>query len=189
MKKTIAIAVVVIILMVALVLSVLWAVDVVNSLGANGTQDTIGTTEVVSPETPGVTDASYFNFTAKTMQNDNKETVTYYTVSAKSVENLPEILVIPSEYNGCEVRYIDTEGFAGAKVKKVYIPENIKFIMPNSFQGCTELEEVIVTDTIPLSSDPDKDKSKITVLSMTEMFADIINKVYNYEEISSSFIN
>ena len=51
------------------------------------------------------------------------------------------------------------------------------------------LEEVIVTDTIPLSTDPEKDKSKITVLSMTGMFADIINKVYNYEEISSSFIN
>jgi hypothetical protein len=31
-----------------------------------------------------------------------------------------------------------------------------------------------------LSSDPDEDKSKITVLSMTEIFADIINKVYNY---------
>ena len=51
------------------------------------------------------------------------------------------------------------------------------------------LEEVIVSDTIPLSSDPNKDKSKITVLTMTDMFADIINKVYNYEEISSSFIN
>ena len=51
------------------------------------------------------------------------------------------------------------------------------------------LEEVIVSDTIPLSSDPDKDKSKITVLTMTNMFAEIINKVYNYEEISSSFIN
>ena len=51
------------------------------------------------------------------------------------------------------------------------------------------LEEVIVSDTIPLSSDPEKDKSKITVLSMTKMFADIISKVYNYEEISSSFIN
>ena len=51
------------------------------------------------------------------------------------------------------------------------------------------LEEVIVTDTIPLNADPEKDKSKITVLTMTEMFADIINKVYNYEEISSSFIN
>ena len=51
------------------------------------------------------------------------------------------------------------------------------------------LEEVIVADTIPLTTDPNVDKSKITVLTMTEMFADIINKVYNYEEISSSFIN
>ena len=51
------------------------------------------------------------------------------------------------------------------------------------------LEEVIVSDTIPLSNDPAKDKSKITVLSMTEMFADIINKVYNYDSISPSFIN
>ena len=51
------------------------------------------------------------------------------------------------------------------------------------------LEEIIVSDTIPLSTDPAHDKSKITVLSMTKMFADIIYKVYNYEEISSSFIN
>ena len=51
------------------------------------------------------------------------------------------------------------------------------------------LEEVIVSDTIPLSNDPAKDKSKITVLSMTDLFAEIIGKVYNYEEISSSFIN
>ena len=51
------------------------------------------------------------------------------------------------------------------------------------------LEEVIVSDTLPLNPDPTKDKSKITVLTMTEMFANIINKVYNYEEISSSFIN
>lgn len=51
------------------------------------------------------------------------------------------------------------------------------------------LEEVIVSDTIPLSNDPAKDKSKITVLSMARIFADIINKVYNYEPISTSFIN
>ena len=51
------------------------------------------------------------------------------------------------------------------------------------------LVEVIVSDTIPLNPDPQKDKSKITVLTMTKMFADIIRKVYNYEEISSSFIN
>lgn len=48
---------------------------------------------------------------------------------------------------------------------------------------------MIVSDTIPLNSDPAKDKSKITVLTMTDIFANIINKVYNYEEISSSFIN
>ena len=53
----------------------------------------------------------------------------------------------------------------------------------------SELEEVIVADTIPLSEDTTKDKSKITVLSMTKMFDDIINKVYNYETISTSFIN
>ena len=51
------------------------------------------------------------------------------------------------------------------------------------------LEEVIVSDTLPLTTDPAKDKSKITVLTMTEMFANIISKIYNYEEISSSFIN
>ena len=51
------------------------------------------------------------------------------------------------------------------------------------------LEEIIVSDTIPLSNDPAKDKSKITVLTMTDMFADIIDKVYNYDSISPSFIN
>ena len=51
------------------------------------------------------------------------------------------------------------------------------------------LEEVIVSDTIPLNPDPAKDKSKITVLTMTNIFASIIDKVYNYEPISTSFIN
>ena len=51
------------------------------------------------------------------------------------------------------------------------------------------LEEVIVSDTIPLSTDPAKDKSKITDLTMTDIFASIIDKVYNYEPISTSFIN
>ena len=50
------------------------------------------------------------------------------------------------------------------------------------------LEEVIVTDTIPLSSDLEKDTSKITVLSVAETFANTIYKVYNYEPISDSFI-
>lgn len=48
------------------------------------------------------------------------------------------------------------------------------------------LSEVFVTDTIPLAKDADT--SKIKVVSMTETFAAIIRKVYNYEPISTEFI-
>ena len=60
----------------------------------------------------------------------------------------------------------------------------------NAYERIAEcaLEEVIVTDTIPLASDPEKDKSKITVLSVADMFANIMYKVYNYEPISPDFI-
>lgn len=51
------------------------------------------------------------------------------------------------------------------------------------------LEEVIVSDTIPLRPEQGQDISKITVLSMAETFAEIIYKVYNYEPISPNFIN
>ena len=50
------------------------------------------------------------------------------------------------------------------------------------------LEEVIVTDTIPLSGDPEKNTDKITVLSVADTFANVIERVYNYEPISDSFI-
>ena len=46
------------------------------------------------------------------------------------------------------------------------------------------LTELVVTDTIPLK----KESSKIKVLSSSSLFADIINKVYNFESISSHFI-
>lgn len=51
------------------------------------------------------------------------------------------------------------------------------------------LEEVFVTDTIPLTSDPSKNTDKIKVISMTSTFARIIHRVFNYEEISSEFIH
>ena len=46
------------------------------------------------------------------------------------------------------------------------------------------ITEVIVTDTIPLQ----KQSPKIRVLSVADIFADVINKVYNYQSISSNFI-
>ncbi len=54
--------------------------------------------------------------------------------------------------------------------------------------NASALSEVYVTDTIPLSKDPSVDVSKIKVLSMTQTFARIIKKVYNYEPISTEFI-
>lgn len=50
------------------------------------------------------------------------------------------------------------------------------------------LEEVIVSNTIPLSTDPNKNKSKISVIGMEQTFANIIHDVYNYESISKDLI-
>lgn len=48
----------------------------------------------------------------------------------------------------------------------------------------SSIEELIVTDSIPLK----KKSEKIKVLSVAKIFAEIIDKVYNYESISDSFI-
>jgi ribose-phosphate pyrophosphokinase len=48
----------------------------------------------------------------------------------------------------------------------------------------SKLAELIVTDTIPLKHECDK----IKVLSVASLFAEVIDKVYNYKSISSSFI-
>ena len=49
----------------------------------------------------------------------------------------------------------------------------------------SSLKEVITTDTIPLRSD--KDLSKFTVLTVADIFADVVERVHNYKEISSIF--
>ena len=48
------------------------------------------------------------------------------------------------------------------------------------------LSEVMVTDSIPLRKDADL--HKFTVLGIADMFADVIERVHNYKEISSRFI-
>lgn len=50
----------------------------------------------------------------------------------------------------------------------------------------SKLTELVVTDTIPLRND--KDTSKIKVLTVADLFADVIHKVYNYQSISNNFI-
>ena len=48
----------------------------------------------------------------------------------------------------------------------------------------SKITEVVVSDSLPIKPLSDK----ITVLSTSEVFADVINKVYNYQSISSTFI-
>jgi ribose-phosphate pyrophosphokinase len=50
------------------------------------------------------------------------------------------------------------------------------------------LEEVIITDTIPLSENYKICKDKIKILSVADLFADIIRKVFNSESISGTFV-
>ena len=52
----------------------------------------------------------------------------------------------------------------------------------------SELCELVVTDTIPLRAKEGQDVSKIKVISVAELFADIINKVYTDSSISGSFV-
>lgn len=46
------------------------------------------------------------------------------------------------------------------------------------------IKEVVVSDTIPLRGHSDK----VKVISVADLFADVINKVYKYKSISSNFI-
>jgi ribose-phosphate pyrophosphokinase len=48
----------------------------------------------------------------------------------------------------------------------------------------SKLTELIVTDTIPLK----KESNKIKVLSVAELFANVLHRVHNFESISSHFI-
>jgi len=48
----------------------------------------------------------------------------------------------------------------------------------------SKLIELLVTDTIPLHTESEK----IKVLTVADTFADVIEKVYNYQSISNNFI-
>lgn len=52
--------------------------------------------------------------------------------------------------------------------------------------NASPLTEVITTDTLPLK--PGEDVSKFTVLTVANIFADVIDRVYSNREISSQFI-
>lgn len=52
----------------------------------------------------------------------------------------------------------------------------------------SQLDELVVSDTIPLRAKEGQDTSKIKVISVADLFADIIDKVYTDKSISGSFV-
>ena len=52
----------------------------------------------------------------------------------------------------------------------------------------SELDELVVSDTIPLRAKDGQDTSKIKVISVADLFAEIIDKVYTDKSISGSFV-
>lgn len=73
----------------------------------------------------------------------------------------------------------------GAKSVRVIASHPV--LSGNAYEKIEEsfIDEVIVSDSIPI-----KDYSKkIKVLSIADLFAEVIEKVYNYQSISSHFIN
>ena len=52
----------------------------------------------------------------------------------------------------------------------------------------SSISELVVTDTIPLRKNHEELTSKITVLSVADLFADVVEMVHNHESISTKFI-
>jgi len=73
---------------------------------------------------------------------------------------------------------------AGAKSVRVVATHPVLSGKAHERIANSGITEVIVTDTIPLKEKNDK----IRVVTVANLFADVIRKVYNYESISSTFI-
>jgi ribose-phosphate pyrophosphokinase len=52
----------------------------------------------------------------------------------------------------------------------------------------SSLDEVIITDSVPFGDNHRKCESKLQVLSVSELFADVIEKVYTNKSISSTYV-
>ncbi len=119
----------------------------------------------------------------------------------RAVANQVESMSVIGEVDGKNVVIIDDMAdTAGTLTKcasllKQYGAASVRAICTHPvFSGkaleriaASEIDEMIVTDTIPLRNKEGEDISKIKVLSVAGLYADTIRKVYNFEPISDSF--
>ena len=73
----------------------------------------------------------------------------------------------------------------GARSVRATVTHPILSVQSYEKINASALQEVIVTETIPLN--PEKDLSKFKVMTVADIFANVIERVHNYKEISSIF--
>ena len=74
--------------------------------------------------------------------------------------------------------------------KKIYVFATHGVFSPPAaerIEACEEIQEVVITDTIPLADDMKK-ISKITVLSTAEILSKAIHRTFNHDSVSSLFV-
>ena len=76
----------------------------------------------------------------------------------------------------------------GAKKVSAYITHPVLSGKANDNIKNSELDEVVVTDTIPLREDTRK-ISKIRQISVSEMLAETIRRIHHKESVSSLFMD
>ena len=66
------------------------------------------------------------------------------TLVCKDKELLEEMVEIPSEIDGKQVKKIGDDAFSSSSVKSVIIPEGVTEIGKNAFLGCKELGSISI---------------------------------------------
>jgi len=144
---------------------------------------------VASPDIGGVARARYF---AKTMGLDM-----VIVDKRRERANESEVMNIIGDVNGKDVIMIDDMvDTAGTMVKAAAA---LKKLGANSVMACCthpvlsgpaydriengELDELVITNTLPIKQDSDK----IKVLSTAKMLGEVIRRVYNNESVNSLF--
>lgn len=126
----------------------------------------------------------------------NSEMVICYKVRKKA--NVVDEIKVIGDVKGKDIvivdDMIDTAGtvclaadmMMGAGAKSVRVLATHAVLSGPAFERIdkSSIKELVVSDTIPLRGHSDK----IKVISVADLFADVINKVYKYKSISSNFI-
>ena len=83
-----------------------------------------------------------------------------------------------------KTEYFLMEGMSAKKIAEHFLKNNRKNNVMVEKLEKSKITELIVTDTIPLK----KEHKKIKVLSVADMFADVISNVVKFESIASHFV-